>query len=692
MKLHNFNALLRHPKRSRLSGVAKDLTRIVAEPSATSVQSSTARGFWVAQRFSAAIQASLVEWALAPVVIFLLGLYAFAQSPTAYTVSLASPAQHLVEVQLTLPPGAGQRDLQLPVWNALYQIRDFSQYVNWIRAKDRSGKQLTIRELNESRWQIDGAQNGAIVEYEIYADSPEPFGAQLNPHHAFFNLAEILMYPVDARNAAMDVHFSHIPQGWQIATPLKSASAGEFTAENYDRLVDSPVEIGDFKESDFDESGGHFRVIVDADPSDYDMQTIVGQLHKIVAAAISWMNDRPFENYMFLYHFPRGPAGGGMEHAFSTAIDISAAVLKQVPDSLALVTSHEFFHLWNVKRIRPQSLEPVDYTKENYTRALWFSEGVTSTVENIIELRAGLIDEKEYLKRLGDEITELERRPAHLTQSAEESSLDCWLEGNTYYRTPERSISYYNKGELLGIMLDLAVRSSSRGQASLREILQWMNTNYAKKGRFFDDSNGVRAAAEAVSHADLGWFFSKYVAGTEEVPWNDFLRSIGLGVEQVTKTVSDPGFVATRNFDGPMSVGSITPGGEAEHAGLHVGDVVVELQGKPAGQDSRQELSQLTPGNTLTVVVRSRRGAEHELKWKVGSREEVSYEAKDLDQITPAQRNRRAAWLKGEAENDEAKTTLSRSPAFSPGRGISLAISPDVSSSGSITAATRISQ
>jgi predicted metalloprotease with PDZ domain len=650
MKLHDFNAPLRHPERSRFSNGAQDLARIVAEPPATSVPPVTARGFWLVQRFSAAKHAPLMQWALAPVVISLLGFSAFAQSPTAYTISLAESAQHLVDVQISLPPGPAQRELQLPVWNALYQIRDFSQYVNWIGAKDRSGKELTVRQLDKSRWQIQNAGAGAIVAYQIYADSPEPFGAQLNSHHAFFNLAEILMYPVDARNAAMHVHFSEVPDGWRIATPLKSASDGEFTAENYDRLVDSPVEIGDFKESDFDESGGHFRVIIDADPSDYDMQAIVGQLHKIVAAAISWMNDRPFDSYMFLYHFPRGPAGGGMEHAYSTAIDISAPVLKQVPDSLALVTSHEFFHLWNVKRIRPQSLEPIDYTKENYTRALWFSEGVTSTVENIIELRAGLIDEKVYFKRIGEEITELERRPAHLTQSAEESSLDCWLEGDTYYRTPDRSISYYNKGELLGIMLDLAMRDSSHGQASLRELFQWMNTNYAKKGRFFDDSNGVRAAADAVSHADLSSFFSNFVAATAEIPWDDFLRSVGLRVDRVTNTVPDPGFVATRNFDGPMSVGSITPGGEAEHAGLQLGDIIVELQGKPASQDSRQELSRLSPGDMLTVVVRSRRGVERELKWKVGSRQEISYEAKDLDQITPAQTARRAAWLKGEAE------------------------------------------
>jgi predicted metalloprotease with PDZ domain len=577
----------------------------------------------------------------------------FAQSAAAvtYAISLASPEQHLVEVQIILPQGASQRELQLPVWNALYQVRDFAQYVNWLRAKDRSGKELVVRKLDKSRWQVQGTGAGAVVEYQISVDSPGPFGAQLSAHHAFFNLAQILMYPADARNAPLALRFSHVPEGWRVATPLASSSATDFTAPNYDRLVDSPVEIGNFKEVDFDEAGGHFRVIIDAEPADYNMEKIVAGLHKIVAAATSWMNDRPFNDYMFLYHFPHGPAGGGMEHSFSTAIDLNAESIKQSLGPLTGVTAHEFFHLWNVKRIRPQTLEPVDYTRENYTRALWFSEGVTSTAECTIQLRAGLLDEKRYLYRLGGEIAELERRPAHLTQSAEESSLDAWLEGDSYYRRPERSISYYNKGELLGVMLDLAVREASHEKASLREMLQWMNTNFAQKGRFFNDSDGIREAAEAVSHADLSWFFTKYVAGTDEIPWNDFLRSVGLRVEAVPTIVPDAGFIASRNFDGPMSVGAVTPGSDAEHAGLQVGDTILELQGKLAGQESRQELVRLSPGDTLTVKVRGRRGSERELKWKVGSRQEISYEVKDLDQVTVAQRARRVAWLKGEAQN-----------------------------------------
>jgi predicted metalloprotease with PDZ domain len=575
-----------------------------------------------------------------------------ASAATEYSISLANPTQHLVEVRITLPPGSSQQELQLPVWNALYQIRDFAQHVNWVRAKDRSGNALTIREADKGRWQILNAENGAIVEYQIYADSPGPFGAQLNPHHAFFNLAQLLMYPVSARTEPVIVRFNQIPEGWHIATPL-IVSDGAYTAENYDRLVDSPVEIGTFKESDFDEGGARYRVIVDADSADYNVEKIDAMLRKVVSTATTWMADRPFDSYIFIYHFPHGASEGGMEHAYSTAIDVNAGVLSGDLEVLASVTAHEFFHLWNVKRIRPQTLEPVDYTRENYTRALWFSEGCTSTAADIIELRAGLIEEAQFERGLGAAITELERRPAHLTQSAEESSLDAWLEGYPYYRNPNRSISYYNKGELLGLMLDLAVRDASQGQASLREVFQWMNQNYAKKEKFFPDSDGVREATEAVSHADLRWFFTKYVAGTDEIPWDDFLRSVGLRVIEEKTRIADPGISASRNFDGPLNVEAVNPGSEAARAGLEVGNVILSINGKASGQESSDQLASLNAGDIISVKVRGAHSAERELKWKVGSREEITYEVEDLENISTQQRERRIAWLKGEAQTPQ---------------------------------------
>ena len=200
--------------------------------------------------------------------------------PVLYTISLSRPAQHLLHVRITVPPGKAVQELQLPVWNALYQVRDFAQYVNWVRATDLAGTPVPLQELDKSRWQISGAQAGTLVDYEIFADKPGPFNAQFNSRHAFLNLAQVLMYPVDDRARAATVEFREIPEQWHIATALHAVSSTNYRAENYDQLVDSPVEMGTFQESDFDESGGHYRVIVDADPADYDLPKIVAELRR----------------------------------------------------------------------------------------------------------------------------------------------------------------------------------------------------------------------------------------------------------------------------------------------------------------------------------------------------------------------------------------------------------------------------
>jgi predicted metalloprotease with PDZ domain len=566
-----------------------------------------------------------------------------------YQVSLAGFQQHLVRVRIKLGGGFAQRDVQLPVWNALYQVRDFSQYVNWVRARNLSGQPLPVSKLDKTTWRIADAAGGAEVEYEIFADQPGPYGAQLNAHHAFFNLAEILMYPVNGRQSPAGIWFTEVPTDWNIATALPGTSQTGFSADDYDRLVDCPVEIGSFQEADFDQGGVHYRVVVDAIAADYDMQKIVPVVQRIVAATTAWMDDRPPQTYLFLYHFPRATGGGGMEHADSTAIDVNARVLDENPLALADVTAHEFFHVWNVKRIRPQSLEPVDYTKENYTTALWFSEGVTNTVEDYILLRAGLLGEPLYLRRLSDEISELERRPAHLTQSAEASSLNAWLEKYPSYRLPERSISYYEKGQLLGVMLDLSLRDATHGSESLRDLFRWMNQNYARQGRYFEDSDGIRQAAEAVSHADFKAFFQEYVAGAAEIPWDDVFSGVGLTLVRYTRTVPNPGFQAARNFDAPPIVTSIDSKSEAQQTGLAVGNSILEINGQVASVDFLQKLAELAIGDTLRLRVPDAAG-ERELHWKVGSREEVEFELKDVDNITAKQKARRAAWLKGESQ------------------------------------------
>jgi predicted metalloprotease with PDZ domain len=568
---------------------------------------------------------------------------ASAQNAIRYVVKLADPERHFIQVTINIPPGLPAHELQMPVWNALYQVRDFSQYINWIRGQDTMGHALPLVQLNASRWRVTGATNGAKIEYELFSNDSGSFGAELNTQHAFLNLAEVLIYVEDARRGPQQVEFTNLPPGWKIATPL-TATQGGYLAKSYDQLVDSPIEIGTFRESDFTGKCGTYRVVLDSPNPIETMNKILSPIQQIVAGATRWMNDCPFNTYTFIYHFSDSPGRGGMEHASGTAITLPMRTVTDHLDVFTSISAHEFFHLWNVKRIRPQSLEPIDYTQAEYTPTLWFSEGVDSTAADYIELRSGLLSEKKFLNDLGSDITELENRPAHLTQSAEESSIDAWLEKYPYYGLPERSISYYNKGELLGILLDLRMRRASGGRASLQLLFRWMNQQYAKEGRFFADSAAIRDAAEKLSGADLHEFFAEYISGTREIPWDEFFGYVGLRVNRSEVTLGDLGFEVVQKFDRPPVVAAIDAGSEAEHAGMKAGDAIVQVNDKPVERDFDQQIRAIAPGELLRLRV-SHEGAERELKWPLAGHKQTVFELEDVSDITAEQKHHRAMWL-----------------------------------------------
>ena len=563
-----------------------------------------------------------------------------------YDISLADPKHQLLRIKMAIAPTTPELRVQLPVWNATYQVRDFAEHVNWLRATDASGKAVEVRKLDKTTW---SAPNATTVEYELAAVDSGPFGAELSPDHAFLNFAQVLIYPLNVPKQLVSLKVSNVPMGWHVATPLNSQSSYDFCAASYDQLVDSPMEIGNFRHFVFEQDGAHYNVMVHADADDYDADFLKSSLGKIAAAEVDWMQDRPFDRYMFIYHFPRGPGRGGMEHAYGTAIEMSATRLNQDPVGFESVSAHEFFHLWNVKRIRPQTLEPIDYTKENYTRALWFSEGVTSTVAEYMLVRSGLADERVFLHRLADQIRELQVRPAHKNQSVEESSLDAWLEKYSYYRSDDRSISYYDKGQIVGVMLDLEMRRVSNGKKSLRDLFQSMNQQYAKQGKYFDDSEGIRAAAEAVTGAKLGDFFHRYVSGTDEIPYNEFFETVGLKLESKPVTSADAGFTASTNFGPSPVVMSITPGSEAEKAQLHAGDLIVAVNGEEPEANFAAQIAEMTAGSTVKLKVSSR-NRTREVKLKLMSKQDVEYSFAELPNATAAQRARRAAWERGDSE------------------------------------------
>jgi predicted metalloprotease with PDZ domain len=571
-----------------------------------------------------------------------------------YTIKFQKPDTHLLVVQMNVP-ALPSLEVQMPAWNALYQIRDFSEHINWIRASDANDKPVAVRQVDKNTWSVPGARK---VEYEIAAvESGGPFGAEYTPQHAFLNLAQVLMYPVGQSSGVVYVRLAGLPNDWRVGTSLAGPTFAvpeipDFCADSYDHLVDSPLELSDFHEDAFTADGAQFRVVIHGNSDDYDSGNVLDTLKRIVNAEIDWMHDRPFRQYTFIIHFPRGLGRGGMEHAYSTAIETSAGRLTDDPLSFASVSAHEFFHLWNVKRIRPKSLANIDYTKENYTRALWFSEGVDSAVAEYMLVRAGITDEKTFLQRLADAIKALESRPARMTQSAEESSLNSWLEKYAYYRSPERSVNYYNKGQILGVLLDLSMREQTHGQKSLRDLLQWMNDHYAKEGKFFDDSDGVRQSTEAVTGGKFEEFFRKYVGGTDEIPYDNFFQFVGLNLQQKHVATAYAGFSASANFGPTPIVTGVDSGGEAEKAGLHPGDIILSINGQEPQSDFEDQIAGLDPGSTIKLRV-STRDRTHEVKIKTVARRSVELEFVDVPGVTSAQQTRRAAWIRGDSETTQ---------------------------------------
>ena len=580
---------------------------------------------------------------------------------TEYFVSLADAPQHRAHVSIRLREGSGVRTLDMPAWNALYQVRNFATNVEKVGAQDASGAAVTVVNRNPSEWEIAAPAGCVVVTYDIHLDTGGPFGSRLDAEHGFFNWAMVLMYSPALRSQPMSLRLLDVPSAWGMRDlhVLGAAAPGKVdqatgVAHNYDELVDSPAEAGVFQQSEFQQDGAIYHVVVDGNPADYDMAKLDATLARIVHSAVDWMQDRPYDEYTFLYHFPRGPGGGGMEHAYGTAIELPADRVRPDLLGIASVTAHEFFHLWNVKRIRPQSLEPIDYQHEMDTRALWFSEGVTSTVADILLARAGLIDENDYLRRVSAGITELQRRPAHEWQSAEDSSLDAWFEGNAFYRSPERSISYYNKGELLGMLLDLRMRQLTGGRKSLRDVFQWMNEHFAQQHRYFPDSEGVEEAAEAITGQSFSEFFRDYVAGVKEIPYDEFFSLVGLHLTPAANQFATAGFTTTANLGGEPEVTNVEPNSDAQRLGIMVGDRVAAINGGPANASLDEEIAQMKPGTLVRLQLENRR-TRREVELRLGSRSVQGFELQDVAGVTSEQRAHRTAWIRGDNEAGSAR-------------------------------------
>jgi predicted metalloprotease with PDZ domain len=586
------------------------------------------------------------KWRLSvPSLVFVLGVLPLATPVRAtirYDISLAHPGEHKFHVTMTIPDAQDGVTLQMPAWNALYQIRDFAYRVSDFRAADASGKALTVRRLDKQTWRVEAgagvAGTGNIrIEYASFWDDPGPFGTQLSDEHAFLNLAMVLCYVPERRGEDTLVHFGDILPGWRVAAELAHAGAepagdAAYAAPNYDTLVDAPVEIGRFDEWSFSAAGRQIRVVYHGEAANHSALTRM--LSEIVNYETRLMGDAPFREYMFLLHVGQNYGGGGMEHADSTAISVGSFA------TLPNVSAHEFFHLWNVKRIRPQSLERVDYTREMWTPALWFAEGVTSTYAAYALERTGIWNHAQFLADLGSQITELESRPARNWQSAEESSLDTWFDKYPLYDRPDFSISYYNKGQLLGLALDILIRDATNNRASLDDVMRLMNQQYAQRGRFYPDSAGIEEAVAEVARdlgglvanppaGDFSEFFKRYVRGTEEIPFADLLSRAGLSLKTQGEKRAALGFSIDRDSAGIAMITALDLSSAAAQVGLREGDAILSLDGAEVPRNLERWLRGGTPGQMARVRIR-RDGRESEFAFALGQQPARIYGVEEM--------------------------------------------------------------
>ena len=424
------------------------------------------------------------------------------------------------------------------------------------------------------------------------------------------------------------------------------AAPNEFNARDYDVLADSPAEAGNFEEYSYVQGDVTYRVIVDAPAVDYSANRLLKSLQKITATETALMQDAPAPRYTFILHFP--PQGsGGMEHRNGTAISFTGADLKTNWLGLESMLAHEFFHAWDVKRIRPQALEPIDYVHGNDTRDLWFCEGLANTYQELVLLRAGLTSRDGFYDRVAAAIQQLQARPARHYQSVETAGREAWLEKYTDYYRPDRSISYYNKGELIGFLLDLAIRHASGNAHSLDDVMRRLNVDFARRGRFFTRQDLLAIIAElAPEFQGMQQFFDDYVSGTRELDYETYLGYAGLRLVSQTRQRAAPGFLAVWGFEGPARVESVEAGSAAQSAGLERGDVLLEMNGHRLQGTPDDAIARMRPGQEARFRVR-RGNREFSLKFRLGPQGTTRYWIEEIENPGELARRVREGWLNG---------------------------------------------
>jgi predicted metalloprotease with PDZ domain len=524
-----------------------------------------------------------------------------------YAIRPAQPAAHLYHVTITVdtPDPEGQR-FMLPAWiPGSYMIREFARHIVRISGLSRD-RRIALEKIDKHTWRAAPVEGELTLAYEVYAWDLSVRGAHVDETHAFFNGASVFLLPLGCRAEPCRLDILP-PEGrkfaqWKVATGLQPARStkrgafGTYLAADYDELIDCPAEMGTFDRVEFAACGVPHEMAVTGRVPKLDLKRLGADLQRMAETQIRLFEPRqhkaPFERYTFLT-MAVGDGYGGLEHRNSTALicrrdDLPYAGMKDTTSAYRTflgLASHEYFHSWNVKRIRPAAFVPYDLARENYTQLLWVFEGFTSYYDDVLLARAGLFTEVQYLETLAKTITTVMQRSGRLKQSAAESSFDAWVK---YYRQDENApnsvVSYYQKGALIGAAIDLTLRARTNGRRSLDDVMRLLWRRYKKAGTSYRGvmETELPAAVEEATGVDITRLIRVWSEGTRDADYATLLAPFGIAVERGL-ALDEPHFamlgVKARREGADCRIVNVFDGSPAQAAGLSGGDVIVALGG-----------------------------------------------------------------------------------------------------------------
>jgi len=581
-----------------------------------------------------------------------------------YQLRLQRPTTHLLEIEITASRVKEPAlDFIMPAWApGRYAIYDFAKNVQEFSPFDSAGQPLAWTKLDKQTWHVDARQSGGAVRvrYRVFANDLSGSFSQFDSSHACLNGPSLFMYIDGHKPDPLSLEVE-TPPNWKLISGFsESTEERKFQVANYDALVDTPMEISaDCTLAQFVEHEKTIRVAVHSySDRDRDISALVDSLKKVVHTEMAMMPEPDLGTFTFIFHFVPGiPMGDGMEHLNSTQVivrgELSGGGLAEALETGA----HEFFHLWNVKRLRPVGLGPFDYTREQYTRSLWFAEGVTTYYSYVFLLRSGIWTREQFLERLAEEIRALEYEPGRLLMSAESSSFHAWF----YDRSPQMqetnfantTVSYYNQGAVLGILLDLEIRARSGGQKSLDDVLvamyrkfyEALATSYFGPGRGFEEKD-ILETVNAVGGADLTSFFERYIRGAEPFPYETAFASAGLNLRISTSPGSAPSLgVLTNRVDGGLKIVAVRPGSAADRGGLSRDDVLLAVDELPLVVDDLPDRLKMYPPGAVVPFTVERHGRERRIEVKLDPPFADQYSIEELPKADTQQVMIRKAWL-----------------------------------------------